>query len=69
MSSALAWVALDLMIGLGILSNTTIRRSLVKPKELKSQRKSEERIYFLGEPVSVLFTNFFTRFTRFARFY
>ena len=69
MSSALAWVALDLMIDLGILSNTTIRRSLVKPKELKSQWKSEERIYFLGEPVSILFTNFFTRFTRFARFY
>ena len=63
MSSASAWVALDLMIGLGILSNTTIRRSLVKTKELKSQWKSEERIYFLGEPVSILFLQDLQDFT------
>ena len=45
-SSGTARVAPDLLKALGILSDTTVRRSAVDPEDLKSWWKSEKRPHF-----------------------
>ena len=45
-SNATARVASDLLKGLAILSDTTVRRSAVDREDLKSYWKSEKRPHF-----------------------
>ena len=48
-SSATAWVALDLLRALAILSDTTIRRSAVDREDLKPEWKSEKGHFSLDD--------------------
>ena len=45
-SNAIARVAPDLLEALAILSDTTVRRSVVDREDIKSYWKSEKRLHF-----------------------
>ena len=57
-SSATACVVSDLLKTLAILSNTTVRRSVVDQEVLKSYWKSEDSPHFSSWSVSLLFLSF-----------
>ena len=57
-SSAVAWVAPDLLNALVILLNTIVGRSSVEPKSMKPYCKSEKKPYFSMRWSASIFTSF-----------
>ena len=57
-SATTAWVAPDLLQGLAILSDTTVRRSKIDREDLKPYSKSEKESHFPRWSTILLFTSF-----------
>ena len=60
-SSATARVAPDMLKAIAILSDTTVRRSVIDWEDLKLYWKSEKRPHFSSWSTSLLFTSFSKR--------
>ena len=58
MSSAIAWVAPDMLIALATLWDTTVRRFEVEREDLKPYWKSGKGPHFSMWSTTVLFTSF-----------